>query len=373
MLIVKEVESKKETRDFFNFPIALYKGNKYNAPALIADEKAEFDPEINGAFEYAEAKKFIAYDDGKCVGRIAAILSHAYNDKIDAKQLRFTRYDVIDDIKVTRALFDKIFEWARETDMNEIIGPIGFSDLDKQGLLIEGFEGMDLYVTPYNYPYYRTHLEQIGFTKAVDWVEYEIKVPDKMDPRLDSLCDKVMNRYGYKYLEEKNFKKLRPYMQTALREIMNEAFAPLYGVVKINDKQVDREIDMLKQIYHPDLLCGVMKDGEIVGYGFMAPNITKALQKFNGKFNLCGLITLMRTLAKFDKVDLYSIAVRKAHQNKGVNALIMRKGLEGLIKNNVKYVYTGPELETNNKVQSQWSAFERRIYRRRRCFTLKLD
>lgn len=372
MLVVKEALTKKELRDFFALPQKLYKGNKYNAPAFISEEKAEFDPKINGAFEFCIARKFVAYKDGVPVGRIAGIFNQKYNIKKDVRQVRFTRFDFINDFEVARALIEKIEDWARELGMNEIIGPIGFSDLDKQGLLIQGFEEMDLYITPYNHAYYPEIIEKLGYGKAADWVEYEIKVPDKPFERLDKLAGEVKKRYGFEYLEIKSFKDIKPYLTEVLMVIMNEAFEPLFGVAPINERQAKREADLIKLIFKPGFATAVLKDGKIVGYGFLAPNITKAMQVCNGKLTLRGLFALMRSLKKFDKVDCYSIGVLKAYQSKGVNAMIMANSMKELIKHKVKYIYTGPELETNFKIRSQWDAFEKRINRIRRCYTKSL-
>jgi hypothetical protein len=373
MIEIKEALTKKVKKDFYAFPQMLYKGNKKIAPVLIADEKDEFNPLKNAAFEFCIARQFVAYSDGKPVGRIGAIFNQKYNDKKNVKQMRFTRFDFIDDFEVSSMLIEKVRSWAEFLGMNEIIGPIGFSDLDKQGMLIEGFDEDDLYLTVYNYDYYPVHMEKLGFSKAVDWVEYEIQIPEKMDERLDKLADSIIKRYGYEVLHVKKFKETEPYIQDALLEIMNESYAPLFGVTPLNLRQVRREMEQLKLVFNPDFVLGVMHEGKMVGYGFMAPNITKAMRIFNGKINLRGICTLVRSLKKFDKVDLYSIGVKAEYQSKGVNALILQQGLKSLIKNGVRHVYTGPELEENQKVQSQWKGFERKQNRRRRCYTKTID
>lgn len=372
---VKEVESKKERKAFFEFPVKLYKGNKYVVPALMSDEDDEFNPEINGAYAYAESKMFLAYDDnGNVVGRIAGILSHAYNEKKNVKQVRFSRFDVIDDFSVTRALFDAIEKWARSLGMNEIIGPIGFSDLDKQGMLIEGFEEPDMYLTIYNYPYYVEHMEKLGMTKSADWVEYRLTVPEAMDERLKRLSDKIQERYGYEYVPVHGYKSVEQEIKIALKEVMNEAFAHLYGVVEISDKQIAREANMLKQVWVDDFVSAVKtKDGEVIGYGFMAPSVNGAMRAFNGKMNLKGIFSLIHDMNHPTTVDLYSIGVKKQYQNTGVNVMIMARSLEGLIKHKVKFIETGPELETNEAVQAQWKSFDKIRHKRRRCWSLKLD
>lgn len=237
-MIVKEVRTKKERREFFKFPLKLYKGNPYAVPQLISDEDDEFNPEVNDAYSYAESKMFLCYDDsGKIAGRIAAIHNKAYNAKQNVKQLRFTRYDVIDDFAVTEALFEPVKAWAKELGMDEIVGPIGFSDLDKQGMLVEGFDRDDMYLTIYNYPYYVSHMEKLGMKKAADWVEYRIAVPTEPDERLYRIADMVKERSGFEYYEIKSFKSVEKVIHRALKEIMNEVFAHLYGVVEITDRQ----------------------------------------------------------------------------------------------------------------------------------------
>ncbi len=369
MITVKEVKDKKTYNDFFDLPYILYKkGHPYNVPPLRSEEEDEFDPKINGAFAHSECKMWVAYKDGKLSGRIAGILNKKYNEKTGEKQVRFTRYDVIDDIEVSRALIEAVSDWGRSIGMNKLIGPIGFSDFDKQGMLIEGFEEQDLYVTIYNYPYYVTHMQQLGFEKAADWIEFEIKIPDKLDERIDHICNMAMQRYGYRYLEIKNFKSVEKYFSIGLNDIMNEVYDHLYGFVAMNQQQIDRETKLMKQIFVPDCATAILKDDELVGYGFMMPNISEALQKANGHIFPKGIIPFLKALNHYDKVDLLSTGVKKKYQGTGVNALILNRSLKNLIKNGVKYVYTGPELETNVQIKDQWKSFEKRLNRRRRCW-----
>lgn len=373
-MTVKEVTTKKERREFFKFPLKLYKSNACAVPQLISDEDDEFNPEVNDAYSYAESKMFLCYDDnGKIVGRIAAILNKAYNAKQNVKQLRFSRYDVIDDLAVTEALFEPVKKWAQELGMDEIVGPIGFSDLDKQGMLIDGFDRDDMYLTIYNYPYYVSHMEKLGMQKAADWVEYRIAVPTEPDERLYRIADMVAERSGFEYYEIKNFKSVEKVIHRALKEIMNEVFAHLYGVVEITDRQIRREADMLKQVWVNDFVTAVKnREGEVIGYGFMAPSVSKAMRKMNGRLTLGGIFQLMHDLSHPDVVDLYSIGVKKEYQNSGVNAMIMARSLKSLIKHNVKYLETGPELESNVQIQAQWKKYDKEQHRRRRCWSLKL-
>lgn len=336
---------------------------------MISDEMEEFDPKKNGAFEYAECKLFVAERDGRIVGRAAAILNHAYNKKTGGRQMRLSRFDFIDDAEVSTKLFERVVEWAKERGMDEIIGPIGFSDLDKQGLLIEGFDKMDMYVTPYNYQYYVSHYERLGMVKKVDWVEYQIDIPQVMDERLDKLADAAIERYGYRVHPFTKIKQIKPYIPAAL-QVMNESFAKLFGVVWLTDKQLIDYSKLILMIGNPDYVTLVLNSNdEVIGYGFMAPSISRAIRRNHGRLTPIGLLRILYDLRHSKTIDLYSIGVKPEYQNRGVNAIILRNGLKGAIKNGMTLCETGPELEDNIEVQSQWRLFDRRIHKRRRCYT----
>ncbi|MDY3978759.1 MAG: hypothetical protein SOZ00_01920 [Tidjanibacter sp.] len=373
MLQIREITSKKDKKRFFKFPIELYKHNPYFVPVLLFDEMSEFNPKENGAFAYAECRMWLAERDGKVVGRIAGILNNAYNEKKSVKQMRFSRFDFIDDREVSAALFQKIVDYAHEKGMNEIIGPIGFSDLDKQGLLVEGFEEQDMYVTCYNYPYYADHFEALGLGKKVDWLEFQITVPEKMDERLEKVAELAIERYGYNVVRFKKIKEIKPYIVEAL-EVMNEAFEKLFGVVWLSDKQLIDYSKLVLLVGNPDYVSVVQnREGRIVGYGFMAPSISNAVRRSKGKILPFGIFRILHDLKKSKTLDFYSIGVRPEYQNKGVNAIILREGLAGAIKNDMKLAETGPELEDNIEVQSQWKNYEHRNHKRRRCYTISLE
>lgn len=373
MLEIREINTKRDKRRFFNFPIELYKDCPWAVPSLYIDEESEFDPKQNGAFAYAECKMWLALRDGKVVGRAAGVLNKAYNQKMNVKQMRFTRFDFIDDAEVVDALFEKVVEYARQTGMNEIIGPIGFSDLDKQGLVIEGFEEEDMYVTPYNYPYYVTHFERLGMTKKVDWLEFQITIPEKMNERLDRIAEMAIQRYGYKVLRFNKISDIKPYIGPAL-QILNEAFEKLFGTVWLSDKQLIDFSKLIMLVGNPDYVSVVQdKMGNIIGYSFMAPSISKAVRESRGRLLPFGVFRIFRDLKRSKTLDFYSIGVKPEYQNKGVNAILLREGLRGAIKNGMKLAETGPELETNIEVQSQWKHYEHRNHKRRRCYTYSLQ
>lgn len=372
MIEVREVLTKKERKEFFKFPVTLYKDIPNSCPSLMSDEKDEFNPEVNGAFNYAKSKLFLAYKDGKVVGRVAAILNGAYNEKMGVKELRFSRIDFIDDFEVSKALIGAVKKWAEELGMNRLIGPIGFSDLDKQGMLVDGFDEMNLYLTIYNFPYYKEHMERMGMEKVVDWIEYRIKAVPPTEKE-DKLAAKIMDRFGFKFIETHGAKGSKDLVMEALNDIWNEAYAPLYGVVEINKKQIEREYNMIKMIWKDDNIAAIEKDGQLIAYGFIAPNLSKALSKCKGRLFPFGIFHLLHDINHYDEVDCYSIGIKKEYKDMGVNFLMVNKMMHSLQKNNIKYVYTGPMLEHNKKILAQWEPYNPELYRRRRCYGVDVD
>lgn len=377
MIEVKQVSGKRGKKQFFKFLIDLYKGNKYAAPNLYADEFAEFDPNVNDAFRFADCKMFLAYKDGKIAGRIAGIWHRGSNNKTGLKQLRFTRFDVIDDFEVTKALFDKLFDWARELGMDEIIGPISFSDLNEEGMLIDGFDKDSTYIEIYNYPYYVEHMEKLGAYKVVDWNCYRMAVPSEMDPRLARLAEAIKKRGGYEILDvktllKKDKKSLDRYIMECL-DVLDESFAHLYGTSPLNDKQKMREMATIYQVLVPEFAAVILKDDHVVAYGFVMPSMLKVLQKARGNIFPRGLLPYIKAMNHCEVADMMSIGVKHEHSNKGTVAIIMHHILEGLIARGVKYLETGPELETNLNVQNLWKNFDRQLVKRRRCWGLKVE
>ena len=376
MIEVKEIHSKRDQKKFFKFQHTLYAKNPHAYSNLYADEFAEFDPEVNDAFRFADCKMFLAYKDGKIAGRIAAIWHRGVNEKTGKKQLRFTRFDVIDDFEVTKALFAKVYEWAKELGMEEIIGPMSFSDLNEEGMLIEGFDRDSTYIEIYNNPYYVEHMQRLGAYKVVDWNCYRIKVPDTTDDRLDRLAAAVKKRGGYEtvdvaYLVKHDKEKLKKYIMQAL-DVLDEAFEDLYGTSPINEKQKKREMDTILTILVPELACVVLKDDKVVAYGFMMPCIKDVMQKGKGHIFPFGIIPYIKAMKHVEVAEMMSIGVAKDHANKGTVAIIMSECLHGLKKLGVKYLETGPELEYNNNVQNLWKDFEREIAKKHRCWGLEV-
>jgi len=319
---------------------------------------------------------FLAYKDGKIAGRIAAIWHRGSNEKFGKKQMRFTRFDVIDDFEVTKALFNEVFKWAREVGMEEVIGPMSFSDLNEEGMLIDGFDRDSTYIEIYNYPYYVEHMEKLGAYKVVDWNCMRITVPEK-DDRLKVLNDEIMEKYGFEvldvaYLLKHDKKKLSEYIMKCLT-VLDEAYAPLYGVTPINEKQKKREMDSIYQVLIPELATVVVKDEEVVAYGFMMPSVNEAMQKGRGHIIPFGLIPYLKAMKHVEVADMMSIGIAKEHKNKGAVAIIMHHCFEGLKKLGVKYLETGPMLEENKYIQNLWKNYESEIAKRRRCWGMKVS
>ena len=376
-IVVKEISSKKDKKKFFKFLIDLYKGNEHAAPNLYADEFAEFDPEVNDAFRFADCKMFLAYKDKKIAGRIAAIWHRGVNEKNNVKQLRFTRFDVIDDFEVTKALFAKVYEWAKELGMTEIIGPMSFSDLNEEGMLIEGFDKDSMYIEIYNYPYYVEHMQKLGAYKVVDWNCYRIPVPKEPDERLYRIAEMVEKRNGYtvmdiKTLLKKDKKRLDGYIMQCLG-VLDVAFENLYGTSPINDKQKKREMDTIYQVLVPEFAAMVLKDDKVVCYGFVMPSMLKVLQKGKGHIIPGGLIPYIKAMKNVEVADMMSIGVLPEHANKGATAIVLAQVLKGLIARGVKYLETGPELEYNHNVQNLWKNYNPELVKRHRCWGLKVE
>lgn len=373
-ITVKEISAKRDKKKFFKFLIDLYKGNPYAAPNLYMDEVAEFDPEKNDAFRFCECKMFLAYAEGKIVGRVAGIWHKYVNEKNGTKQLRFTRFDVIDDFEVTKALFFKLAEWAREIGMDEIIGPMSFSDLNEEGMLIDGFDKQSTYIEIYNYPYYVTHMEKLGAYKVVDWNCYRIKVPDGPDERLERISKMVAKRNNYEIVDlsqYKDSKSLKAMMLECL-EVLDIAFRDLYGTSPINQKQKEREADSLAQVYLPELACAVRHDGKIVCYGFCMPSINEAMRKGRGNIIPFGIVPFIKALKHPKVAEMMSIGIMPEHKNLGAVSLILNEILHGCLKLGVEYLETGPELENNHEVQNLWKNYNRELVKRHRCWGVKV-
>lgn len=373
MITIRKVESRRQWSQFFDVPNNLYRNNPYYIPTLVYDERWNFDPKRNPAYEYVQSIAFLAYKDGAIVGRIAALINNKLNKLKNIRQMRFTRFDVIDDLEVTRKLFEAATTWGREQGMDSIIGPIGFSDLDKQGLLVDGFDQKGMFITLYNHPYYQRHLEELGFEKDVDWVEYKVFVPEEPDARIERICDIARKRHGYELLSFNKKKEVIPYARQMFH-MYNDSFANLYGFCPLSDGQIDMAIKQFFSLVSLEYVFIVVdKQKSVIGFGIMVPSLADAVKRSNGRLFPFGLLRIMQALRTHEVLDMYLIAVKPEYLGRGVNAVIMNEGIKRAIAHGVKFAETGPELEDNENVQSQWKAFKTIQHKRRRCYKKVLE
>jgi len=362
------VITKRDLKKFVLFPYKLYKNNPYWAPPLRMDEFHTLRKDRNPAFEHCDVGLWLAYQNGKVVGRIAGIINRLFIEKWKKRYARFGWFDFVDDSEVSNALLETVEQWAKEKGMEAIHGPLGFTDLDYEGMLVEGFEELSTMASGYNYPYYPGHMEKRGYQKDVDWVEYELSVPPTPNPQVERIAALVQKRYHLRLLEAKNKKELLPYAHE-LFELINLAYASLYGVVPLTEKQVNSYIKQYFGFIRPEFVPVVLdKDGRMVAFGITMPSLSKALQKCQGKLWPFGFIHLLRALRRNDRADLYLVAVRPDYQKKGVNAMLIHQMTLVYQKLGITKVESNRELETNRLVQGQWKYYERRQHKRRRCF-----
>lgn len=303
------------------------------------------------------------------VGRIAALINHAANEKWGTNAIRFTRFDFIDDYEVSAALFEKVVEWAKERGYTKALGPIGFTDMDHEGMLIEGFDRLNMSITFYNHPYYIDHMQKLGMEKEVDWVEYLVNVPEKIDPKIERVSEYIMKRNGYQLVTYTDRNVLMKEAYEAFG-VIDEAFSKLYGTVPLTPEVIDSAIKGNISIVNMKYVCSVKdKDGKIVGFALLVPSIAKALKKSNGRMFPFGIVRMLKALfGKNDTLEMFFIAVTPEHQKKGLPAIIMQQMIKVFAENGVKYCETGPELELNGEVQSLWKTFDVENHKRRRCW-----
>lgn len=372
MVTIKRVETRKDIKEFIEFPLKLYKNNPYFVPPLYGDEKKIFKKQM--VYEdQAESVFFLAKDGKKTVGRIHGILQRVSNEKWNQKRIRFTRFDCIESQEVASALFSAVEEWGREKGMEEIVGPLGFSDLDREGLLIEGFDQISTFEEQYNYPYYQTLIENHGFEKEVDWVESKLYAPDKVDERIPYLSARMMEKYGLRFGEAKNARDFVKRYGDQFFEILDKTYVGIYQSVPFTDKMKKELIENFKLIVSVEHAAVILdKDDNIVCFGLCFPSIGKALQKSGGRLTPLTLIKLLKAIKKPKVVDLALIGVLPEYRMKGIATAIINKILQILAKGEVEYAETNLNLETNAAIQNQWKAFKAVRHKRRRSFVKKL-
>ena len=367
---IRKIDTKGGLKKFVKWGIDLYKGNECFVPPLVMDDVNTLDPHNNPAFDFCESIYFMAYDNGKPVGRIAGIINNVVNEKTGKKTLRFGWVDFIDDPRVSEALFRAVEVWGRSKGMEEIVGPLGFSDMDPEGMLVEGFDQEGTMATIYNYPYYPKHLEAMGFEKEADWVEFRMTVPDGIPERYQRISDIIKRKYELSTPKYTSAKKLVKDYGQEIFQLINEAYSELYGYSPLTPRQINRYISMYIPVLRLDNISLIVdKDKKLIGVGIAMPSMSKALIKCRGRMFPFGWIHLLKALrGQNDVVDLLLVAVKPEYQSKGVNSLLFTDLIPCFIKNGYKYAESNPELELNQKVQSQWGYFETRQHKRRRAY-----
>ncbi len=368
MLKIVEVTGKRQLKKFINFPVKLYKDCKEFTPYIFEDEVRNLTPKKNPASEWCDFKLFLAYKDDVIVGRICGIISHYANEKYQQKRVRFNRIDMIDDINVTRALIEAVEVWGKSQGMTESVGPLGYSDQDKEGLLVEGFEYDNMFATFYHYPYYKEHFAALGFVPDATWVEYRINMPKVVDERLGRISEVVLKRNKMHVVQLKNKRNLGPIIMKML-ELMNLAYADLYGYVPVSEKLMK----LLAKQYLPlvnlrYLILIENENNELQAFGLSIPSPVFALKKIKGKLYPFGFISFLRALKKSKQLDMLLVAVRPELKNSGIVNTLLYEGMKHATEDGIEYAETSPELEYNEAVQSLWKKFDAKQHKKRVCF-----
>jgi len=370
---LKEVSTLRELKQFVSFQYTLYEGNRYWVPPLRAEELFTLRKDKNPAFDFCEAKYWLALKNKKIVGRIGGIINRKYNEKWNVKAVRFGWFDFLDEKEVSSALLDAVEKWGKLKGMTRIHGPLGFTDMDGEGTLIEGFEEVSTLGAIFNYPYYASHIESAGYSKDCDWVEFEVTMHPEVVDKIGRVAAIALERYNLSVLRVKKAKDMLPYAREVF-SVLNAAYKGLYGFVELSDRQIDMYVKQYFGYIIPEYVPVVLDSNhKIVAFGIAMPSLSEAFQKCNGSLFPFGFIHVLRALKHNRKVDLYLTAVRPDMQNKGVNAILMHETNKVFVKNKIEKVETNRELEENLKVQAQWRFFEHRQHKRRRCYKKDLD
>lgn len=369
-IAIKEVITKRDLKKFVLFPFKLYKGNKYWVPPLVFDEIKTLSKDKNPAFDFCDVKCWLAYKENEIVGRIAGIINHKYNEKWNQNSARFGWIDFIDDEEVSKSLVEQVIKWAQEKGLKKVQGPLGFTDFDGEGMLVEGFEELSTYGSIYNYPYYQKHIEKLGFTKEADWIEFSVDFdPNASGPeKVARIAETVAERNQLRVLKVKKSKEFLKYAREIFY-VINDAYKNLFGFVELSDKQIDLYVKSYFGFVIPDYLPVILdSNNKVAAFGITMPSLSLAIQKNKGRLFPFGFIHILRAMKNNPGADLYLTAVRPDLQNKGVNAMLINEVHKTFVKNKVRKVETNRELEGNSKIQAQWKFFKSRQHKRRRCY-----
>ena len=373
MITVEEVHTHKQQKEFLDFPLTLYKGNPYYTPPLYMDEKKIFRKD----FVYndmCESIHFNAYKDGKMAGRISGILQKAANKKTGKKQVRFSHFDVIEDEKVAKILLKTVENWAIHQGMNEVIGPLGYSDLEREGLLIDGFEYPATFEENYNYPYYQGFIEQFGYQKDVDWTGSRIRIPKDYDGEVGKLADYVMRRYKLHLGTARNTREFLKKYADGIFELLDKSYDLLYGTVPFTEGMKKMMIDNFRLVINVNNVAVILDENDkMICFGLTFPGIADAVRPSSGRLTPLTLVRLMKTLKKPSVIDLCLIGVEPEWLNRGVSIIVSAELMKMLGNDGVLYAETNGNLEENYAIQNLWKRFDEQKIKRHRCYVKRLD
>lgn len=372
MINIREVKNSRDIKEFIEFPLRLYKNCPYFVPPLYSDEKKLI--KSGGKTADADAVFFLAERNGKTVGRIQGILQKEFNRSHNVKQIRFTRFDSIDDTEVALALFSAVEKWGKEQGMNEVCGPLGYTDLDREGLLIDGFEENSTFEEQYNYDYYPRLVEAAGYKKDVDWLEYNLTMPEKRNEMLSRVANRALE-LNKLHIADTNMSK-KAYIEKyrdGFFDCLFECYRHLYGTVDIPKEAQDELISQFMLIVNKEFLIFICDENDrVVGFGLCFPAIGDAVKKSGGRLTPATLIRILKAVNKPRVIDLGLVAVRPEYQMAGINAVLVNGILDMLASGRVDSCETNLNLETNTAVQSQWKYFNARQHKRRRAYNKKI-
>lgn len=367
-LIVKEVTTSKELKRFFKFPYELFKNDKMWVPSLLIDEKTTFNKKKNPSFEFCDCKIFMAFRGNKVVGRIVGIINKKANIIWKENRVRFGWFDFIDDKEVSKALLDAVIEWGKENKMTEIVGPMGFTDMDKEGMMVEGFEvdcPMSCY---YNPSYYPEHMDYLSYKKEVDWIQYQIPANQPVPDKVHRINEMIRSKYSLKIVQDMKMSEIAKRYGSKLFDSINESFSHLFGYVPLNERQKQFYINQYFPFLDKRLICLIVdSNDDVVAFGVSLPSLSKALRKCKGKLFPFGWIHLLKALRNFENIDLYLNGVRPEWQNKGIHSIYYAEMNKSYIALGAKMAIANPQLETN-KAANIWEKYDSRIAIRRRAY-----
>lgn len=371
MIEVVEIKDKKEFEAFIEFPFRLYKNHPYWVPQIKKEELEVINRDQNPVFKNADASFFLAYQNGKIVGRIAAMVNWIEVNTLDKHKARFGWFDVIDDIEVTKALLESVKNFGKKHNLTFIEGPVGFSNLDRAGMLVDGFEEMNTMITNYNYPYYSKHMEDLGLNKLAQWVEYEIKITSFEDSpeKVKRFGDLILNRYNLNVLHFTKTSQIIPYVEEMF-ELLEETYNKLQTFVPVQPYQIKHYKEKYFRYIHPEFIkCVADQQGKLIAFVIIMPSFTKALKRANGKLFPFGIFHIIKALYFNHRASFYLIGVHPEYQNKGVTAIIFNEVQKLFNKKGITDVETNPELEENDSIQNMWKNYEHRLHKKRATYT----